>query len=87
MRARTQGGTIAGGRVPALTQDFWAVIVRSREAERARHYLRLHDEGSNVVSAEPGPRTSDQLATLKFAAVALLGLALFALATALYYSV
>jgi len=54
-----------------LTRESWFVLVRLQEAEAARHLLHQRGEGHAVVTGDQDI-SADQLATLKFVAVALL---------------
>ncbi|MGH2632453.1 MAG: hypothetical protein ACRDG3_03495 [Tepidiformaceae bacterium] len=67
---RTQ---VTSSRVAAqpFTHQFWFVMVPLRQAEAARHLLRDRGEAHRVVTGDDDT-SADQIATLKFVAVALL---------------
>ena len=54
-----------------LTRESWFVLVRLQEAEAARHLLHQRGEGHAIITGNQDI-SSDQLATLKFVALALL---------------
>jgi hypothetical protein len=62
----------------AFLADTWAVFVPSSRAERSRDILRRRGSAADIVEGS-SDFSGDQRATLKFAAIGLLAMAVFAL--------
>lgn len=77
--ARVQGGRMISLGLPAgAPGGLWAVFTPAADAGRARDLLRQSGDSANIVAAA-GADSDLQTATLKFAFVAILAVAIFAL--------
>lgn len=78
--ARVQGGRMVSLGLPAgAPGGLWAVFTPAADAGRARDLLRQSGDSANIVAAPGEDSGGLQAATLKFAFVAILAVAIFAL--------
>lgn len=82
--ARIRGGKLFSPWMPVGGPwGTWTVFAPTPEAALARELLHRHHAGAGVIDPGRGAATSDQVATLKFAVLAVLAATIFGLLMAI----